>query len=352
MGKTVAHVSTNDPERLRRVLDAKYRTIGVDTQALAGQVQERKDSQAVERERDEAFCKLSQYFDDQLTIQQQQADQIRREYNRDVQSFRTAGQLKDTRREWDLNRPDAKQIDAPARVGDEDRRNGPSSLQKFDGEDLTAGDRKTAQMGQARDWWDDQKLIKEAVAEAARDAERSHAELVRFQDALQNAAKYEEDTIRRQVAMATVAYNTRLAQERRLAAIASKAAELSANMSELQTTSASAFMTEDPNMATSAVSSLRVRKDHYKGMTEAEKQAVLDAQLAQMEEEEGAQGSGRPGRVDARQVEEFRRNQAARSSGILRKQQEEKASRDKELKALYQNAISPEYFQQFGTSHR
>lgn len=35
-------------------------------------------------------------------------------------------------------------------------------------------------MGQARDWWDDQILIKEAVAEAARDAERSHAELVRW----------------------------------------------------------------------------------------------------------------------------------------------------------------------------
>lgn len=45
--------------------------------------------------------------------------------------------MKDTRREWDLNRPDAKQIDAPARVGDDDQRNGPSSLQKFDGEDLT-----------------------------------------------------------------------------------------------------------------------------------------------------------------------------------------------------------------------
>lgn len=44
---------------------------------------------------------------------------------------------------------------------------------------LQAGDRKTAQMGQARDWWDDQKLIKEAVTEAAREAERSHAELVK-----------------------------------------------------------------------------------------------------------------------------------------------------------------------------
>lgn len=59
--------------------------------------------------------------------------------------------------------------------------------------------------------------------------------------------------------MATVAYNKRLAQERQLAAIAQKQAELSANLCELETTTASAFMTEDPNMATSAVSNLRVR---------------------------------------------------------------------------------------------
>lgn len=37
-------------------------------------------------------------------------------------------------------------------------------------------------------------------------------------------------------------------------------------------------------MAASSMSPFRVRKDHYKGMTETEKKAVLDAQLAQMEE--------------------------------------------------------------------
>lgn len=37
-------------------------------------------------------------------------------------------------------------------------------------------------------------------------------------------------------------------------------------------------------MAASSMSAYRVRKDHYKGMTETEKQAILDAQLAQMEE--------------------------------------------------------------------
>lgn len=46
-------------------------------------------------------------------------------------------QGKATTREWDLNRPDALQLEAPARLGDEDPRCGPASLQKFSGEDLT-----------------------------------------------------------------------------------------------------------------------------------------------------------------------------------------------------------------------
>lgn len=46
-------------------------------------------------------------------------------------------QGKPTGREWDLNRPDAKRLDVPARLGDDDPRCGPSSLQKFAGEDIT-----------------------------------------------------------------------------------------------------------------------------------------------------------------------------------------------------------------------
>jgi hypothetical protein len=46
-------------------------------------------------------------------------------------------QGKQTSREWDLNRPDALLQDGPARCGDDDPRCGPSSLQKFTGEDLS-----------------------------------------------------------------------------------------------------------------------------------------------------------------------------------------------------------------------
>lgn len=70
---------------------------------------------------------------------QQEADHVRRAYDKDTEAFRQQQQLQHTRREWDINRPDDKQLDMPARVGDEDTRLGPASMQKFDGEDLTVG---------------------------------------------------------------------------------------------------------------------------------------------------------------------------------------------------------------------
>lgn len=62
-----------------------------------------------------------------------------------------------------------------------------------------------------------------------------------------------------------------------------QAAELAANLAEIDATLNSPLMTEDPNMAASAMSPYRVRKDHYKGMTDTERRAILATQLAQME---------------------------------------------------------------------
>jgi len=45
-------------------------------------------------------------------------------------------QAKEKRLEWDLNNPDALKHELPGRLGDDDPRLGPSSLQKFAGEDL------------------------------------------------------------------------------------------------------------------------------------------------------------------------------------------------------------------------
>jgi hypothetical protein len=54
-----------------------------------------------------------------------------------VPAAAAAAQGRATGREWELNRPDAKLLDTPARMGDDDDRCGPASLQKFSGEDLS-----------------------------------------------------------------------------------------------------------------------------------------------------------------------------------------------------------------------
>lgn len=54
----------------------------------------------------------------------------------------------------------------------------------------------------------------------------------------------------------------------------------------------------------------------------------------------------------ALQVEEFKAQMARQAADFLKRQMSEKEARDASIKALYANSARPEYFKQFGTSHR
>lgn len=352
---------------MARVLDAKFRTIGIDKEALDQQVGDKKEATAVEKERDAAFAQMANYYDDQLALQQQAANSIRRDLNQTVEEFRHDNQLKHTRKEWDINRPDGKQIDGPARMGDDDPRAGPSSMQKFDGEDLSAGDRKAAQLEQSRIWWEEQAAQKAAMKAAEKESDMAYGELARYQDLVQQDAKSQETQLRRDMNRATLDINQRLAEERKLREAQERDSTLAANMAEMDAVFNSPLMSEDPALAASAQSAYRVRKDHYKGMSDAEKKAILDTQLAQMEENKARRAAKEQeeamyarGQLDvkraldeqARRVEDFRKTQMDRASDVLKKQMAEKEARDKANADLYRNKIAPDFFQQFGTSHR
>lgn len=61
------------------------------------------------------YAKLSQYFDDVVSMRAADAEAQKRQNNRSVDSYRTTAQGVHTTREWDLNRPDYLDIDSPAR---------------------------------------------------------------------------------------------------------------------------------------------------------------------------------------------------------------------------------------------
>ncbi len=102
-------------------------------------------------------------------------------------------------------------------------------------------------------------------------------------------------------------------------------------------------------------------------MSEAERKAILATQLAQMEERKARLAAAaaadaayartqadilRAMDAQASRVDDFKRQQLAKAADVLRAQREEKAARDKAQSELYANAIAPEFFEQFGTSHR
>jgi len=362
-----AVIPNEDQNRLARTLDAKKRMIGIDAEALSQQVAERKEREAAEKERDAAYDQLSNYHADQVTLKQQEAEKARKAYNEQVHTYRMENQLMSTRKEWDLNRPDAKLIDRPARVGDDDARIGTASMQKFDGEDLTAGDRKAAQIEQAKGWWETQAAERAAQKAAEAEAELAHSELVRYQDAVQRDMMAQEIAIKQSIKSDQASANQQLAEEKKRREKEAKEAELAASMAEMEATLTSSWMTEDPNQAASALSAYRVRKDHFKGMSETEKKAIQATQLAQMEEgraKRAAQAAeeARDARTQSEiqralaaqvaRVEDFKKQQAAKAAEVLKKQAEEKAQRDKDLAGLYKNQISATFFEQFGTSHR
>ena len=64
------------------------------------------------------------------------------------------------------------------RVGDNDARCGPSSIQKFDGEDLAAAERSQAQHQQCYDWWEAQRAQHEAQKAAQAEATMCEQEAV------------------------------------------------------------------------------------------------------------------------------------------------------------------------------
>ncbi|KAK3245726.1 hypothetical protein CYMTET_44723 [Cymbomonas tetramitiformis] len=354
--------------RLDRVLDAKTRTIGVDKGALAGQMAEKSMQLSADKSRDTAYDQMANYFDNKMLLLEQEKRNIQREINKDHVNHWQTVQPIHTRREWDLNDPDYKKKDYPARVGDDDPRLGVSAAQCFTGEDLSAGHRKKLQLMQQKSWCDQQnhekseKKRKEAADEAAYEALR-RAQLD-HQDAVANA----EMDARRAHTKQTAVDNMCLANQKAHKAAADKHAENHANHTEQYNTFNSAFMTEHGITAQSVMSDTRKRMDHYKGMNAEEAgnvrefQAMQRDELAMKRQNEKAEQQAYDQYTEnvrrqlcqtASQIEQFRQEQRKAVTEELQAQGAEKAARDTHLnKTLYTNVPKPDYFAQFGTNHR
>jgi hypothetical protein len=107
-----------------------------------------------------------------LAIFDEKVKEFRHDQQKEINSFRVNSQRPEFRREFDLNDPERLKKDIPARIGDEDPRCGVSSIQQFEGEDLSRPDRLKRQQEQMKFWTREVLQEQEAKRNAEKEAKR------------------------------------------------------------------------------------------------------------------------------------------------------------------------------------
>jgi len=372
-----------EKERQNRIFNAKTRLIGVDTEALQQQVKDLSTQKETERARDESFM-ADMVRNDKITVllQQRQENDIRN-IEKSLNDFRVRYQQPETRREFDLSDPNSKKKDKPARVSDDDPRCGISSLQKFQGEDLSGKKRDLLQKEQRREWTIQQINEKENAKQQQKEADRLY-DLKRVElDMRSMELENNERECRRRIEIANKNFNLNQVsffnfklfdsflnqfREREQKEALEKQHEQEDNYTEIANQAFGDILTENPQMAISAFGVHRVITDRWKGMSKEQIDDIRETQEKQRKDNQRIKDE-----EALKNAEWDRQRVLAAKAGIvleqrqerlraqLRKEvddankslnQEQKAQKRFLDKEVYINPPTAQYFMQFNTTSR
>ena len=354
-----------DAGRLDRVQNAKLRTLGVDKAALESQVNDKAGIKAKEEEGDRYYAQLQNYFNHVLVKKELESHDAATKMERELCNFRLENQGHDRRLERDLDVP-LREV-KPSRIGDDDERCGAASMQKFDGEDLTAAERIKIQKLQQSDWAAEQIEHKVEQRELKEKEAVLFDHLIKYQTDYANKIAEDESATRKELISETSAINRKLAEEKKHRAIEARKGDDEKEAVEKEYITKSPFFTEDPTKARSSLSSHRKRVTEYKGMSAEELNAIFETQEMQRQEmvkkkKEVEMRDIYQDRITSQLYSQlevaavdssaFLVEQRQMLAEELKRQQVEKKQKDIEINKLYKNVPTPAFFDQFGTSHR
>jgi len=350
--------------RKSRIFDAKDRTIGVDLNSIAAQVTERKNREADEQRRHDAYASLLIRNDKTAQLLDARNKRMQDQIARDLVDFRSREQPPQTRREYDLNEPDYIKNSGPLGQAD----HGISALQSFVGEDVYSKDRNKHQQEQIREWSLQLQAERKAAEEEAALQDRIY-DLKRIE--LDNKAmKLENDELAEKAATvaATKEFNQRLAEEQKLARESQQNQELADNTQEIRNQILGDTLTENPAVARSAFGAHRVIPDRWKGMSDDQLADVRSVQEAQrldnikkseqqkelnkewsLQQTSTAKAGILMDREQTRQQVTLRKQLDMENAELARQQSMQKKHLDQEV---YTNVPSQAYYAQFNTTSR
>ncbi|XP_060108596.1 RIB43A-like with coiled-coils protein 1 [Heteronotia binoei] len=358
-----------EKQRQSRIFNARYRKMGVDLEGLKSQVEERKLREEAEKRRDEAFDADRVQYDKIAQMLEEEEQQRKKRLHQELVDFQQQKQQPPTRREWDIHDPEAVRKGHPARVSDDDPRCGPSSLQRFAGEDLNHAVKQKLLKEKNRQELEDQRAEREKALADRKYAgeylggqERIELDLRALELALL------EDECRRAKAMAIADFNRNQAAEvvekHRLA----QQREQDDNNTEIYNHLTGNLLTENPDVAKSLIGPHRMVPYCWKGMSPEQLEAIRRMQKEQCKENQRL-------RQERQQLEaewDRQRHLAARAGMVMEEQEQDfrlqlRKSLDaynRELaeaqktnlryleKEVYSNPPTAQYHLQFNTSSR
>jgi hypothetical protein len=335
-------------ERKPRILHAKTRLIGIDTQALDYQVAEKQDAMRAAMERDLYFENQANRYANIMVEQENIRQQDTRLRNQDVNQFRL--QQQEERAQRDAAAAAAERADYS-----DDR----TVFLKFRGVDAQFNERRRNQQAQQMEWCN-QKIEQQLAEEQAR-----FQEDVAYEDQQRqiNSLRAEMETLakidRRQGNLSTYQQNQGLAMEKAAREARAADEQVALNKAELAYANSSDFLNENRTDD---------QRESFKGFTAAQKAAILEERSRQINalREKRARATAEQSTYDKSQeqirrqlVIEERKKMAARNASAveLRKEHErqrtEKTARYDYLDSVvYTNPVQESYFSQFGTSVR
>uniref|UniRef100_A0A7S1KUB4 Uncharacterized protein n=1 Tax=Percolomonas cosmopolitus TaxID=63605 RepID=A0A7S1KUB4_9EUKA len=342
-------------ERKKRMLDPKSRMFGVDRSTLDQQVQEKKQREQLEKDRDLYFDVLRQK--DAQTAQQleNKRQELRAENHRQLQAFRERFQTIEQRREWDLNDPSALKNDEIGRLHD------------FHGEDLGRTDRIKAQRAQQRRW------VEQQQRELDERKEREEIEQKQFEyEQLQLAylsQQLEEQRLqmRAQKEQQLKEYNLELARARQQREFQEIQQEEMDKMQEIHNQLNSDFLNENFEASKSVADPHRFRPYAFKGLRPDQKEDIHATVNRQLEEKKRIQELEQEEEMawnhqmllndhmavklqrEQDRLREQIRKDVAESNKIYADMQKEKL---KAIDEVYSGKVTDDFFSQFGTSSR
>ncbi|XP_050089461.1 RIB43A-like with coiled-coils protein 2 [Anopheles aquasalis] len=273
-----------EESRKQRIFNARRRIIGVDTDALGYQVQEKQEAVQAEAEQARKLAEEVRRQEHVLQLKQREQRQERIRQEDELNRYRATHQRPEQSRDFDLFDPDGLKKELPARTGDDDPRLSVSGAQLFDGEDLQERHRRKVQREQQRSWLEQQIREKRQAEIDRRAAERFLEETLMSREARVHQLNSQERYAREKIQEAVNEFNCRLMHEQDQQRRRKEREEQEDNLAEIYNHLTSDLLTENPDAAKSSFGPNRVITAQYKGMSPEELEQIRQQQEQQLEE--------------------------------------------------------------------